>query len=179
MNTSTNASKTAGEAPNGRATADLALLPLPSPKNRQNRQNRPSGSMQRAKGNRAEVEFCHALSAHLGETIQRQLGAARDGGPDVVFGHWAIEVKRQEILHLPAWWRQACRQAAEVDLWPALATRVSRQPWRVIVALDVIRLGVHTARSADLDQTAMLSLVGFATLVAAMPQPPGLESADE
>ncbi len=66
----------------------------------------------------------------LGSVLQRNLVQTREGGGDCleVWG-WVIEVKRQERLCLPAWWRQACRQA-EGKGEPMLLWRQSRKPWR-------------------------------------------------
>ena len=87
---------------------------------------------QRSKGQRGEREFCAALRDHLGEALTRQLGSARDGGPDLLIGEtWAVEIKRGERLRLADWWQQACAQAADCYRWPALAYRPNRQPWRV------------------------------------------------
>ena len=44
---------------------------------------------------------------------------------------WAIEVKRQERLSRPAWWRQAVAQADRAGVQPMLAYRRNREPWRV------------------------------------------------
>lgn len=120
---------------------------------------------QRDKGQRGEREFCRAISEYLGETIQRQLGAARDGGCDVVIGMWAVEVKHVEIVRLTDWWQQAFKQAREANLYPALAYRQSRQPWRVIVPLDVLLFGETQWELCDLDHTATISLSGFSTVV--------------
>lgn len=124
---------------------------------------------QRDKGNRGEREFCRDLSEHLGEALTRQLGAARDGGPDVLIGeHWAVEVKRGEALKLSTWWEQACRQADQAKRWPALAYRQNRQPWTVMAPLDVVMFGQpiweKSAVGASLDWAASLSLAGFAAV---------------
>jgi hypothetical protein len=123
--------------------------------------------MQRRKGARGEVEFSKALSEHLGETIKRELGAARDGGPDLLVGEsWAVEVKRSERLDLERWWDQACEQAAAQQRYPALAYRQNRQPWRILVPLDVVLWGIKTWECQNtLDWTAQVSLAGFATVV--------------
>lgn len=122
---------------------------------------------QKRKGNRAEVEFSKALSQHLGETIQRELGSARDGGPDLIIGDcWAVEIKRHEQPRLTDWWQQACRQAADQHRYPALAYRQTRQPWRILVPLDVVIWGIRTWEcEPTLDWTATLSLAGFATVI--------------
>lgn len=120
---------------------------------------------QRDKGQRGEREFCKALGEYLGESIQRRLGAARDGGCDVLIGEWAVEVKHVEELRILEWWRQAVEQAREAQLYPALAYRQSRQPWRVIVPLDVLLFGETLWDRCDLDNTATVSLSGFSTIV--------------
>ena len=42
---------------------------------------------------------------------------------------WAIEVKRQEALSRPAWWRQAVVQAERAGQEPMLLYRRSREAW--------------------------------------------------
>ena len=128
---------------------------------------------QRNKGARGEREFCVLLSEHLGEKYFRQLGAARDGGPDVLIGEkWAVEVKRTERPEFIAWWAQAFRQALEYGRFPALAYRASRQPWTVAIPLDVILFGhvlweeqENHAPWCPWEFTAKLTLEGFATVV--------------
>lgn len=124
-----------------------------------------NGRARREKGARGEREFAAELSKHLGVTCHRELGAARDGGQDLCVEGWAIEVKRQEILQLPVWWAQACSQALERNLLPALAYRMSRHPWRVIVPLDVIQCGYWRWRKESLEWAAQLSIAGFAAVV--------------
>ena len=126
-------------------------------------------SSQRDKGQRGEREFCDALGEHLGESLCRQLGAARDGGPDVLIGErWAVEVKRGEKLELAAWWRQACAQADKAGRWPALAYRQNRHPWTVRVPLDLVMFGERVwdgHGSERVEMTADVSLAGFAAVV--------------
>jgi Holliday junction resolvase len=126
-------------------------------------------AMQRNKGARGEREFCAALSEHLGETLARQLGSVRDGGPDLILGdRWAIEIKRGETPKLATWWVQACQQADAIGLMPALAYRPNRQPWTVIIQLDSVLFGKYTWNATadyNLTWTAALSLPGFAAVV--------------
>lgn len=123
--------------------------------------------MQRSKGNRGEREFCKCLSEYLGESVSRQLGSARDGGPDLLLGEaWAVEIKRGEQIRLAAWWTQACDQAAMLYRYPALAYRVNRKSWQVLLPLDLLLWGIRTWDHSDsLDWTATLSVAGFATVV--------------
>ena len=124
-------------------------------------------TMQRRKGQRGEREFCAALSEHLGKALTRQLGSTRDGGPDLLIGEaWAVEIKRGERLRLAEWWTQACAQAADHSRWPALAYRQNRQPWRVLVPLDVVMTGhARWEIHGHPDWTADLSIAGFAAVI--------------
>lgn len=88
-------------------------------------------AMQRRKGAAAEREVLKLLGAELGQELTRNLEQTREGGADclAVWG-WAIEIKRQESLSRPAWWRQAVRQAQQVGAEPMLLYRRNREPWR-------------------------------------------------
>ena len=93
---------------------------------------------QRTKGATAERELAAILSDLLGVVCKRQLGQERDGGCDIKLGRARIQVKRHEVLSVPAWWRQAVADAA--DGVPVLAWRQSGKPWTfrvpVLAVLD-------------------------------------------
>ena len=88
-------------------------------------------AMQRRKGAQAEREVLKLLGEELGQSLNRNLEQTRGGGADCleVWG-FAIEVKRQESLRRPAWWRQACEQAARTGNEPMLLYRRSREAWK-------------------------------------------------
>ena len=87
---------------------------------------------QRRKGAAGEREFLRELGSELGDCLTRNLQQTREGGADCLCVRgWAIEVKRQEALSRPAWWRQACEQAERAGAQPMLAYRRNREPWRV------------------------------------------------
>ena len=91
----------------------------------------------RDKGNRGENEFLDQLRGELGDWVPaRRLDAPRDGGEDVEVSPFCIEIKRRETLSLQTWWEQACQQAVDKELLPALAYRQNRQPWRVMIPMD-------------------------------------------
>jgi hypothetical protein len=95
--------------------------------------------MQRSKGQRGEREFFGLLSEQLGTCVRRNVDQARAGGADgIEVPGWSIEVKRHETGFRSEWWKQACEQAG-ADLWPALAYRASRQPWRVRLPLIAVQ----------------------------------------
>lgn len=65
-------------------------------------------------------------------TIQRNQIQTAIGGSDLIgcFG-LSIEVKRQETLNIPIWWRQ-CETAAKRDsAIPVLIYRQNNKPWKV------------------------------------------------
>lgn len=117
----------------------------------------------RTKGAAAEREVFALISDALGIRVERNLTQTRDGGYDTVVAGWAIEVKRQEILHLPDWWRQCCEQARNAHFKPMLIYRRSRQPWmaRVFVRDLVETFGcVNEAPGiVELDLPGVINLI--------------------
>ena len=110
----------------------------------------------RAKGASAERELCAILTDEMGTTVQRQLGAARDGGDDVKLKPWSIECKRQERIQLQKWWAQAVENSGNQK--PMIALRWNRGEWLVITRLkDWIELAreeiVETANTQTRWQT--------------------------
>lgn len=98
------------------------------------------GAMQRTKGAVGEREFASVLQEEVdkftrGITMRRNLEQTQCGGFDIVGLPWlALEVKRQETLHLGQWWQQCLAQAG--GRVPVLAYRQNRMPWRVRMLLD-------------------------------------------
>lgn len=84
----------------------------------------------RRKGSSAERELLSLLGNELGVLLQRNLQQTRSGGADCVdLKGFSIEIKRQESLSRPKWWRQACAQAEALGAEPILFYRRSREPW--------------------------------------------------
>lgn len=87
--------------------------------------------MQRRKGAAAEREVLKLLGEELGVALTRNLQQTREGGADcLAVRGFAIEIKRQESLSRPAWWRQAIDQAHRVGAEPMLLYRRSREAWQ-------------------------------------------------
>lgn len=87
-------------------------------------------AMSRNKGASAELEVLRLLGEELGQSLQRNLSQTREGGADCIcVKGFAIEVKRQEQLSRPAWWRQAAEQAQRLAVEPMLLYRRNREPW--------------------------------------------------
>lgn len=77
-----------------------------------------------------EYDFLRAFGGELGMSLQRNILQTRESGADCLqVKGYAIEVKRQENLSRPAWWRQAIRQADALGVEPLLAYRRNREPW--------------------------------------------------
>jgi Holliday junction resolvase len=92
------------------------------------------GKSQRNKGAAAEREVLKLLGDELGIALKRNLAQTREGGGDCLeVKGWAIEVKRQERLSRPAWWKQAVEQAKRVGAQPMLLYRRSREPWKAFI----------------------------------------------
>lgn len=118
-------------------------------------------AMQRRKGASAERELVRLLCEHLDSSVTRNLSQSRDGGHDLLgVGPFALECKRQEKLSLVSWWRQACDQAAQAGLIPALAYRQSKQPWKFVLPLAAL-----IREPVDCQATAVLDLDGFIVAV--------------
>ena len=87
-------------------------------------------AMQRRKGAAAEREVLKLLGQELGQMLTRNLTQTREGGADcLAVKGWAIEIKRQERLSRPTWWKQACEQAQRVGAEPMLLFRRNREKW--------------------------------------------------
>jgi len=65
-------------------------------------------------------------------TVQRNQMQSAVGGNDLTncFG-MSIEVKRQETLSVPQWWRQCCAAAERNNEMPVLMYRQNRKAWHV------------------------------------------------
>lgn len=96
-----------------------------------------NGRGRRNKGARGERELAELLFYRTGVEVTRNLDQVRNGGHDLdgIEGI-KIEVKRQERLCLPAWWRQCIRQAK--DEIPVLAYRQNYKPWTFVVGQDKV-----------------------------------------
>lgn len=110
------------------------------------------GKSIREKGKEGEREAAKLLAEILGEgvEIKRNLMAqARDGGTDLTgLKFLAVEVKRQETLSLPAWWRQTCQQAPAGRI-PMLMFRRNRTPWYFVLPYSKAESGFKIYERAE------------------------------
>ena len=95
------------------------------------------GKSQRVKGRAGEQEVARIFRA-AGFDIRRvpNSGGLDEKGDLKGLDGYHLEVKRQETITLPAWLKQAESEATE-DEAPTVIFRRSREPWRVVIPLDV------------------------------------------
>ena len=133
------------------------------------------GKLSRDKGAGGEREFRRLFSELVGVQVERNLCQTRDGGKHgdtEPLGNWSIEIKRAAKAEISKGWIQAGEQAGR-DKIPALAYRVDRHDWRVIVPLHVFDgicgpfsgLDNNGTYFSPLVWTAEISLPAFAALV--------------
>ena len=136
-------------------------------------------TMQRTKGATGERELSHVIHEELGVRLTRNLEQSRAGGHDLTvhvdevgavadaLRALAIEVKRHRTTTngtLATCWRQAVEQADRAHLWPCLAYREDRQPWRLVLPLAALwPASFPVWHGADF--TVETSVKGFAALV--------------
>lgn len=81
------------------------------------------GRFARNKGARVEREVCQVIERTTGDAVSRILGQARDGGLDVKWGPFGIEVKARETVAMPAWQKQVSAAVEGSDMIPAVVWR--------------------------------------------------------
>jgi hypothetical protein len=92
----------------------------------------------RDKGHGGEREIAALLNGiksdyGLDMDVRRNLDQTAIGGRDLVNTEpFSIEIKRQEVLNLNAWWKQACASAEKDGLIPIVIFRQNRKPWQVL-----------------------------------------------
>lgn len=123
-----------------------------------------SGAKSRRKGADAEREFCRMATEALGEKFQRNLRQYQESDGDVEIGPFLVEIKHHAKVSEKAWWQQAVSQARAKGKAPALAYKVARHGWRVVVPLpEAWNLG-HAWREG-MDYTRTLRPAGFWLIV--------------
>lgn len=93
---------------------------------------------EREKGAKGEREVASALRA-AGLDVNRtpNSGGLHIAGDLTGLAGFHLEVKRQEVLRLPAWTAQAESEAPEGTV-PVVVYRTNGQPWRASLPLDAL-----------------------------------------
>ena len=97
--------------------------------------------MSKTKGANGEREILRWFVKHFDqiERLSRNLAQSREGGCDCTeLPGIALEVKRQESLSLPAWWRQTTKSAIEIQLMPVLVYRQNRGKWKFCIPASLV-----------------------------------------
>lgn len=95
----------------------------------------------RTKGQSAEREIVKLIAPivakyYPAEVVGRNLQQTASGGHDIAgVPGFAIEVKRQEAIHLKSCWEQTMRQAITAQGRPVLLYRQNHQKWRAVISI--------------------------------------------
>ena len=121
--------------------------------------------MSKRKGRSGEQELARILRDRLGLDIIRNQNQTAIGGHDLDgIPGVAIEVKRCAKLTLPAWWRQAVRQAEKSKQVPVLAYRIDRGQWKFVMALRDIH-GAYFGQERSLEMTGEFGVESFCCMM--------------
>lgn len=107
-----------------------------------------SGRTARNKGARVERELCKVIEARTGDEVARILGQARDGGFDVQWGPFGIEVKARETIAMPAWQKQVVAAVEGTGLIPAIAWKRSGEKFWIALPFEAFLDVFHMLRKA-------------------------------
>lgn len=99
--------------------------------------------MARNKGQSGERECLRWFEAKFGlPRLSRNHSQTESGGADCLeLPGIALEVKRQETLHLDMWWKQAVDQAVTAQRMPVLAYRQNRKQWQFCIPASLVTTG--------------------------------------
>ena len=117
----------------------------------------------KVKGANAERELLKLLQEALAKhgvtlDLTRNLEQTRNGGADCLgVPGIALEIKRQETIVIPLWWRQTQTQAGD-SLEPVLAYRPNREPWAFVTRQEWGCPGFLRKRKVD-GQSLIISTV--------------------
>lgn len=95
-----------------------------------------SGRTARNKGARVEREVCKVIEQKTGDEVSRILGQARDGGFDVEWGPFGIEVKARETVAMPAWQKQVVAAVGDSGQIPAVVWRRSGEKFWIALPFE-------------------------------------------
>lgn len=94
------------------------------------------GRYAKQKGERGEREVCALITKITGEESKRKLGQAREGGGDVDWGPFLLEVKARSTVAMPAWQTQVCAAVEGTGQVPAVVWRRNGEKWWIAVPFE-------------------------------------------
>lgn len=118
------------------------------------------------KGANAERELLKIVQEKLAQQgvildLTRNLEQTRNGGADCLkVPGIALEIKRQETIAIPLWWRQTQTQAGD-SLEPVLAYRPNREPWAFVTRQEWGCPGFPRKRKVDGQVLVISTLFDF------------------
>src|SRR5213595_114316 len=132
--------------------AILAALPPEEPKPK-----KVGGTYAKNKGERVEREVCDILTRITGEKTTRILGQARDGGADVAWGPFTIEVKARETVSMPAWQAQVLAAVSGTDEIPCVVWRRKTEKFWIALPFETFVETFETLRKAATQAVGVVS----------------------
>lgn len=95
------------------------------------------GKSQRTKGAEGERELCKAFADVLGVDVHRNLSQTRDGGTDIAFGPFHVEVKRRATIgNIYDWLAQSEASCDKPGRIPVVCARADRKKWFVVLNFE-------------------------------------------
>lgn len=95
------------------------------------------GKLQRTKGAAGEREVCHIIRDILGVDAHRNLSQTRDGGTDIAFGNFRLEVKRRaRIGQIYEWMEQSANACQTSEQIPVVCARADGKKWFVVLSIE-------------------------------------------
>lgn len=106
------------------------------------------GRYAKQKGERGEREVCALITKVTGEPSKRKLGQAREGGGDVDWGPFLLEVKARQTVAMPAWQEQVRAAVEGTDQVPAVVWRRKGEEFWIAVPFEQFLTIFNTLRLA-------------------------------
>lgn len=91
------------------------------------------GKSQRTKGAAGEREVCRAIRDVLGVDAKRNLSQTREGGCDIAFGPFHVEVKRRATIGNVYQWMDQAEASCTQGERPVVVCRADGKRWLAVV----------------------------------------------
>lgn len=119
-----------------------------APEGEETPKRKVGGRYAKQKGERGEREVCGIITRLTGEVSKRKLGQAREGGGDVDWGPFLLEVKARQTVSMPAWQEQVRIAANESGQVPAVVWRRKGEEFWIAVPFEEFISIFNTLRLA-------------------------------